>query len=128
MYEYFEHLLHKYNVSVSDVSKATGIGQSTLSNWKARRNILGADLLMKIAKYFNVQIEYFLGGDLIEWNPETQEIIQTEDYYVNEEAKEMAQFLFSNPEYKVLFDASRKVKPEDLKKAVKALGIFTEED
>lgn len=127
MYEYFEHLLQKYNVSVSDVSKATGIGQSTLSNWKARRNILGADLLMKIAKYFNVQIEYFLGGDLIEWNPETQEIIQTEDYYVNEEAKEMAQFLFSNPEYKVLFDASRKVKPEDLKKAVKALGIFTED-
>ena len=26
----------------------------------------------------------------------------------------MAEFLFKNPEYKVLFDASRKVKPEDI--------------
>ena len=35
-------------------------------------------------------------------------------YYLNEDARDMAQFLFENPEYKVLFDASRKVKPEDI--------------
>ena len=37
-----------------------------------------------------------------------------ESYYLNDEAKEMAEFLFKNPEYKVLFDASRKVRPEDI--------------
>lgn len=26
----------------------------------------------------------------------------------------MAEFLYRNPDYKVLFDASRKVKPEDI--------------
>lgn len=36
------------------------------------------------------------------------------DYYINEEAREMAQFLFDNPDYKVLFDASRKVRKEDI--------------
>ena len=35
-------------------------------------------------------------------------------YYLNDEARDMAEFLFKNPEYKVLFDASRKVKPEDI--------------
>ena len=35
-------------------------------------------------------------------------------YYLNEDARELAQFMFENPEYKVLFDASRKVKKEDI--------------
>ena len=35
-------------------------------------------------------------------------------YYLNNEARELAQFMFENPEYKVLFDASRKVKKEDI--------------
>ena len=35
-------------------------------------------------------------------------------YYMNEDARELAQFMFENPEYKVLFDASRKVKKSDI--------------
>ena len=31
-----------------------------------------------------------------------------------EKARELAEFMFKNPEYKVLFDASRKVKKEDI--------------
>ena len=38
----------------------------------------------------------------------------TVQYYLNNDARDMAQFLFENPEYKVLFDASRKVKKEDI--------------
>lgn len=127
MYEFFEKLLQIRGVTASEVCKATGIGTNTISNWKKRNGILGAEYLLKIAKYFGVQMEYFLGGEQIEWNPETQEIVQTDDYYINDEAKEVAQFLFANPEYRVLFDASRKVKPEDLQKALKAIGLFIEE-
>lgn len=35
-------------------------------------------------------------------------------YYFNDDARDLAQFMFENPEYKVLFDASRKVKKEDI--------------
>jgi ferredoxin len=45
-------------------------------------------------------------------NGEPQEVQET--YYINDDAREMAQFLFENPEYKVLFDASRKVSKEDI--------------
>ena len=37
-----------------------------------------------------------------------------EHYYFNNDARDLAQFVFENPEYKVLFDASRKVKKEDI--------------
>ena len=35
-------------------------------------------------------------------------------YYLDDDARDMAQFLYENPDYKVLFDASRKVKKEDI--------------
>ena len=35
-------------------------------------------------------------------------------YYLDDDAREMAQFMYENPSYKVLFDASRKVKKEDI--------------
>ena len=40
------------------------------------------------------------------------DIINT--YYENDDARDFAQFMYENPEYKVLFDASRKVKKEDI--------------
>lgn len=36
MYDVFEQLLQKFGVTTYQVSKATGIPQSTLSNWKVR--------------------------------------------------------------------------------------------
>lgn len=49
----------------------------------------------------NVDMNYLIG------KKESTEIIP-DSYYLNPEARDMAQFLFENPEYKVLFDASRK--------------------
>ena len=50
-------------------------------------------------------------SDLIE---DKKEPSPEEQYYLDPDARDMAQFLFENPEYKVLFDASRKVKKEDI--------------
>ena len=35
-------------------------------------------------------------------------------YYDDPEVRELAQFMFENPDYKVLFDASKKVRKEDI--------------
>ena len=68
------------------------------------------ETLEMIADFFNVDIDYLLGRtDKTTLLPET-----VGHYYLNEDAREMAQFMFENPEYKVLFDASRKVKKEDI--------------
>ena len=39
-----------------------GIPESTIRNWKRYSSVPSADLLYKIAKYFNVPMEYFLDG------------------------------------------------------------------
>lgn len=100
-----------------DLCDDLGYDKSTVSSWCSGNRVPKIDVIIDIAKYLHVNV-----GDLIQDNR------NEESYYLNEDARGMAQFLFENPEYKVLFDASRKVKPEDLKKAVTALGLFSEED
>jgi transcriptional regulator with XRE-family HTH domain len=62
MYEIFEQLLQKFGVTTADVCKATGIGQSTMSNWKNRRNLISGKNAQLIADYFGVSIDYLMTG------------------------------------------------------------------
>lgn len=106
MYEIFEQLLEKFGVTTYQVSKATGISQSTFSNWKSRRNILSPEKLQMIADYFHVSIDYLMKGEEKEGN---------EKYYLNDETAKMAQDIFENKELRLLFDAARNAEPEDIK-------------
>ena len=105
MYEVFEQLLQSRGVTPYQVSKATGISQTTLSAWKKRRNILSGELAKKIADYFGVTVDYLMTG----------EATANEPYYSDAESRDIANFLFENPEYRTLFSAMRNVPPEDLK-------------
>lgn len=62
MYEVFEQLLQKFGVTAYQVSKATGIAQSTFSSWKSRRNLISGDKAKKIADYFGVTVDYLMTG------------------------------------------------------------------
>ncbi len=62
MYEVYEMLLIKFGVTTAEVSKATGIGQSTFSNWKTRRNKISYANAQKLADYFHVSVEYLMTG------------------------------------------------------------------
>lgn len=64
MYEIFEQLLQKFGVTTADVCKATGIGQSTMSNWKNRRNLISGKNAQLIADYFKVSVDYLMTGEL----------------------------------------------------------------
>lgn len=105
MYEIFEQLLQKFGVTTADVCKATGIGQSTMSNWKARRNLISGKNAQLIADYFEVSVDYLMTGKEKEGG---------ETYYLNDETKEIAQEIFINKELRMLFDVSRKASPEQL--------------
>ena len=115
MYERYCMLRDKKGVKDGTVATATGIGRSTFSDWKSGRSVPKKDKLQKIADYFGVSLEYLMTG-------ETEDDIP---YYINDDAKELAQFLFENPDYKVLFDASRKVKREDLEIVKQLIDRFS---
>ena len=107
MYEVFEQLLQKFGVTTYQVSKATGIGQSTFSSWKARRNLLSGEKAKIIADYFGVSVDYLMTG-------EDKSDLSDKKYYINEETAEMADKIFHSKELRLLFDAARDAQPEDL--------------
>ncbi len=62
MYDIFEELCRKNNVTPYRVCKETGITTATISNWKAGRYTPKADKMQKIAEYFGVTLEYLTAG------------------------------------------------------------------
>ena len=61
--------------------------------------------LQKLADYFHVTVDFLMTGE---------EKKQSTGYYFNEDTAAIAQEIFENKELRMLFDASRNAKPEDL--------------
>ena len=57
MYEKYEELLKKTGKTSYQVSKDTGIGQNTLSNWKTGRSKPKIENIKILADYFGVKVE-----------------------------------------------------------------------
>lgn len=62
MYAIFQELLKKNGLKPYDVSKATGISSSTLTDWKMGRSTPKQDKMQKIADYFGVTLDYLMTG------------------------------------------------------------------
>lgn len=105
MYEIFAKLMKAKGCSAYQVSKATGIAQSTLSDWKSGKSIPKADKMQKIADFFNVSVDYLMTGEEKEGDK----------YYLNDETAQVAQEIFENKELRALFDVQRDMEPEDLR-------------
>lgn len=60
MYQRLCALMKKSGETAYQVSKATGISQTTFSNWKTGIAKPGTKSLAALAKHFGVSMEYFL--------------------------------------------------------------------
>ena len=63
MYDKFSELLQSRGLKAADVSRGTGIHQVIFSDWKRGKSQPKYDKLKKIAKFFNVPVEYFTAED-----------------------------------------------------------------
>lgn len=102
-----KRLLQERNMSYKEFAEKLGYRASTISMWMRGTNAPRMDALEKIADFFGITISELL-------NDEREDKQNNNVYYLNDDARELAQFMFENPEYKILFDASRKVKKEDI--------------
>ena len=103
------------NKSQKEVADAIGVSPQTFNTWCQGIALPRMGKVQILADYFHI-----IKSDLLEEH--TQE--SDTPYYLNEDAREMAQFLFDNPDYKVLFDASRKVKKEDIDKVKRMIDLM----
>ncbi len=58
--ERFNQLFDEKKLKVDPFEKSIGVSQGTIKNVRIGRNLLSADCLIKIAKYWNVSADYLL--------------------------------------------------------------------
>lgn len=101
-YERYDQIRTKLGLTNADASHGTGIADSTISAWKKGKYTPKNDKLQLIADFLGVSLDYLLTG-------------KEPAYYTNPESAAIAQEIFENPDLRILFDASRDIRPEDMK-------------
>ena len=104
MYEVYEELRRQRGVRDTEVAKATGIPQSTFSDWKKGKSKPKMEKLEKIADFFGVTVRYLMTGQEKE-----------EQYYQDIQTALLAQRMREDENLRILFDAAKDASPEDLK-------------
>lgn len=103
------------NMTMKELAVKVGVSEGTISRWESgdienmRRN-----MIVKLAKALDIS-----PAVLMEWEPAPQD-----EYYLNKETAEIAQEVFNNHDLRVLFDAARDAKPENLRLAAEMLRRF----
>ena len=97
------YFLNKYDMTQNELAKRLGVGTTSVYNWCNGIKNPRMDKVDAMCEIFNCR-----RSDLME------EQSAQSSYYNNPDARELARFLFENPEYKTLFEASKQVKKEDI--------------
>ena len=153
MYAIYEKLRNERGVKDADVSKATGVGKSTFSDWKKGRSAPKDEKLQKIADYFGVSTHYLRTGKKLKTiDIDSKTILGAIDkafaetgadkrisetfrsiadnaynsYYTEPDTAKSAQDAFDDPDLRMLFDAARGAKSEDIKMAADLLRRLKE--
>ncbi|MDD3222313.1 MAG: helix-turn-helix transcriptional regulator [Lachnospiraceae bacterium] len=121
-------LRNEKGLSQQELAELLRISKSSINMYERGERQPNFETLEIIADFFNVDVDYLLGR-----TTKTTKVIhpvqQPEgSWYLDDEARDMAQFMLDNPEYRVLFDASRKVRKDDIEFVKQMLDRFKEDD
>lgn len=108
--ENIRFLRTKKGYSQDDIANMLGYKSfTTIQKWESGVSEPPLKALKKLSEIFNIDMND-LATKKLSYNANEDNNV----YYLDDDARDMAQFLYENPDYKVLFDASRKVKKEDI--------------
>jgi transcriptional regulator with XRE-family HTH domain len=99
MYEIYQELLDKKGLKNSDVSRATGISNMTLSDWKRGKTKPKTENIRKLADFLGVSVDYLTTGKEPEYSIEMA-TIDVELSNMNDGLKEYALKLANLPKDK----------------------------
>ena len=116
----FRKIREQSGLTQQQMADKLGVSRSAIGMYENGEREPNFETLELIADTFNVDMNYLYGRtDIKIADPVTPKHSASsapipDRYYLDDDARDMAQFMYENPEYKVLFDASRKVKKEDI--------------
>ncbi len=79
---------------------------------KLKKGVFPVDKAQKISEYLGLDLNDLIG---------VQTDVQASEYYQNDGARQAAQEAFDDPDLRVLFDAARGSRPEDIRMAAEML-------
>lgn len=100
--------MERDNVKATDVCKTLGFKQNTFSDWVNAKTYPRIDAIEKLANYFHIS-----KAELVE--------DVNKGYYQDITTASLAQEIFESKEMRLLFDAAKDSKPEDLQMAADLL-------
>ena len=92
-------------LSQEQLGKIIGVDRTTIVKYETGAS-RPTRYLKKMAHYFNVTTDYLIGNE---------ELTPKKGYYFDNETAKIANEMKERPELKTLFDASRKMTPEDIR-------------
>lgn len=99
-------LIEEKETNVSALAKRANVPPTTLYSIIDRDNTkVDIEVLIAIARVLGVSVEYFSDS----YNPK---------YYTDPETARLAQLLHDNPQYKVMFDSTKDLDAESVKKII----------
>lgn len=112
--EYVKKLCAERGIAVSKLERDLGFSNGYLRSLKSGR--FPYERAKVIGDYLGVSPEFLATG------------VQTgnEGWYISEETAKVAQELFEDPDLRVLFDAAKDSRPEDIRLAAEMLKRFKE--
>ena len=103
--ERLNYYLNLNGYTQADMARRMHVSTATTAKWCTGMSIPRIDKIQSLCNWLGIEKSQLL--DSVDEQSQ-------EEYYINKDARDLAEFLFKNPEYRVLFDASRNVKPEDI--------------
>lgn len=100
------------NMTQKELADRLNVTSNCISGWEVGRNEPNMDMVQKMCDIFGVTLNEMVGKE------------SRVDYYIEDSVSEIAEFLHKNPEYSVLFDASRKVSKDDIERVRQMIELF----
>lgn len=95
-------IMQENNINQVELSKILGVSESTVGKWILCKAIPRMGVIQKLSDYFHVGKSYFLEDDA------------NNGYYTDPTVNEYAEQLRTNPNMRLLFDATKDMTKEDI--------------
>ncbi|GFN37210.1 helix-turn-helix domain-containing protein [Tepidimicrobium xylanilyticum] len=125
-----KELRQERNLTQEEFGNIFGIVKSTVSLYESGKSTPDDELKKKIAKYFNVSLDYLMGvSDVRNPYKETSEnkIIKDDGYELTPEEKELLETITSDPELSVLFHDLKSAPKKKIKQLLKTWEFINEQ-
>ncbi|MFQ7472771.1 MAG: helix-turn-helix domain-containing protein [Anaerovoracaceae bacterium] len=116
-----KYLRKKNDMTQTELASDLGVSRSTIGMYENGEREPDIKTLEAIAAFFNVDMNFLLGGKISASELETK-------YYMDDEVAELAQEIYDDPDKRILFSAARDISKDDMQFVINMIKRFKGDD